>query len=177
MLASLLAAAALGTSVGGIPGYLSPRLPALGPDGAGLLGIEADTSDYSEGVSCEKLPRTTGFVATRAPDGSLGPARPLGSDLIAGPVRLGDGTFTAVLGSSTQLSGECAPVRTLELATLDAGGGVTSRAPLAAGVALRAIQMRAGAIEWIEVRPPTDAGDMYALQLALPGRAPVTVAQ
>lgn len=169
MVASLLVAAALG----GIPGLLSPHLPALGPDGAGLLGVQADTTDYSEGVSCQKLPTTAGFVATRSSSGALGPARPLGSDLLAGPLRLADGTFAAVLGTSAALSGECEPVRTLEWATLDAGGGVVSRAPLVSGIVLRAIQMRGGAVAWIELRGEVT----YALQFALPGRAPVTVAQ
>lgn len=178
---AFLVTALLAASTSGAPGSLDPRGLALGPDGAGLLGVQADTTDYSDGVSCRKLPTTTGFAGIRRADGSLAPLKPLGSDLLAGPIRLADGTFAAVLGAKTALSGECAPVRTIELATLDAAGAITARSPLAAGVTLNALSLRPGAtggaaVAWLEEGDGED-GDAYALRLAADGAPPVTVAQ
>ena len=174
----LLAAPARAQTVGGVSGGLYPSVPALGPDGAGLIGVEADRTDYSNGVSCEKLPKTDGWVSARAVDGSLAPLKSLGGDLVAGPVRLADGTFAALTSTSTALSGECTPLRRLELVTLAAAGDVATRALLADGVAVYSSAIVAGAggglaAVWLEV---DEAADTETLKLTVNGGPPAAIA-
>jgi hypothetical protein len=177
VLAALLtlaaAAPARAQSGGGVPGGLYPHALALGPEGAGLLGVESDTTDYSDGVSCQKLPTTAGWVSVRGADGSLALLKPLGADLLAGPIRLADGTFSALVSTSTALSGNCAPLRRLERVTLTATGDITARAPLTEGVTINSIQLVAGAVAWLEIGEPSDT---YTLRFAADGAAPLTIA-
>jgi hypothetical protein len=172
------AAPARADTIGGVTGGLYPSPPALAPDGAGLVGVEADRTDYSNGVSCETLPQTDGWISVRAADGSLAPLKPVGGDLVAGPARLADGTFAALASTSTALSGECTPLRRLELVTLSAAGDVATRAPLAGGVAVDGSAVVAGAggglaAAWLEVDEPSDT---ETLKVTVNGGPPATIA-
>jgi hypothetical protein len=165
-------------TVGGVTGGVYPSAPALGPDGAGLVGVEADRTDYSNGVSCETLPQSDGWVSARAADGSLAPLKALGGDLLAGPARLGDGTFAALTSTSTALSGECTPLRRVELVTLSAAGDVAARTPLADGLAVDDSAVVAGAggglaAAWVEVDEPADT---ETLKITVNGGPPATIA-
>jgi len=165
------AAHAQSVSVG--KGDLVPRGLALGPDGAGLLGVTADSTDYSNGISCEVPPTTAGFVSVRSASGALSPLKPLPADVAAGPVRRPDGSFAAVLAQTTGVSGECRPLRTFEFATLDAAGDVVTRTPLIGEVEVWDVQLITGPdgaaeIAWVE--------GGTALKLSREGAPPVTVA-
>jgi hypothetical protein len=165
-------------SVGGVTGGVYPTAPALGPDGAGLVGVEADRTDYSDGVSCEKLPTTDGWVSARAATGALAPLKPLGGDLLSGPVRAADGSFMALVSTSTALSGECTPVRRVELATLTAAGDIAARTLLADGVSVAVSTVVAGAgggfaAAWLEIGD--DELEAYTLKLTVNGEPSVAI--
>ena len=171
-------APAQAATTGGMPGGLNPQGLALAPDGSGLLGVESDTTDYSDGVSCQTLPTMAGAISVRAATGALTPLHALGADIVAGPVRQADGSYAAVLSTNTALSGECTPIRSLTLATLDATGAITAQAPLVQGVAIDYVVIRARpaggvAVAWLAV---TDDG-VSRLQLALSPAGPVTIAE
>jgi hypothetical protein len=138
-------------------------------------------------AQCQKLPpATAGFVSVRAPDGSLGALRPLGADLLAGPVRLADGSFAAVLGTPVR-RGECFPAENVELATLSAAGAVTARAPLAARAVLSRVEVATGPggellVAWLDSTTPSTGGERESVHLSVRGATgalapPVTVAQ
>src|SRR4051794_38388974 len=127
-----IATPARAASTGGVPGFLRAAALALAPDGSGLLVVEADRSDRA---SC-RLPKSAGYVAVRAAGGALGPLRPVGGDVISAARRRPDGTFVVLLATSVKLSGECRPIRDVDLATLDAAGTVVARAPVARNVVL-----------------------------------------
>ena len=157
-------------SVGGVDGRLDTRGLALGPDGAGLLGVHADTTDYSDGIPCGRPPTVFGYVSVRSAGGALGPLRPLGADLAAGPARRPDGANVAVLAQTVGPAGDCGAARNLEFATLDAAGAVTARTPLANGVLAYRFTMLGGVVAWLE------EADGTALRLSRDGAPPVTIA-
>ena len=121
-------------------------------DGSALIGVHG--SKESEGWPCGRLPRTGGFVVRRHAGGRFDRVRPLPGDLMAGPLRLREGRYVALVGRPVRVGPACNPKAVLSLVQLDRQGRILGSRRLNRPVPLRdaelAVSSGAVAAAWIE---------------------------
>jgi hypothetical protein len=162
------------------PELLAPRM-ALQREGGALVAVQGVASGA---VDCEHRDTTGAFLTRFALDGSLGPVRGLGGDLVAGPVALGAGRGAALVTERLPGSNDCDPVSRLALVDLHANGSTGRRRTVVRQTtavwqaAMSSSSRSRLAIAWIEVRDETTFRLRVVLRFAS-GRltAPVTLAR